>query len=354
MKNKPELVLVNRDAPQYIKKTKKEGSKEKQVIMKMDDLMTKQFVSPTQTLIVNSEWICEGVPCIVSNETETDVYIKPFNKKREFMITKDEFSKKFLTLELSQDDGGAYYTQAPNYPEGRLKLDEFLVVPISVNKLIKHFDNDSNIVTLIKKAQQDAYVSKGSTFCINMKDYTSFSSSQTKLERPGDPIFNRAPRHSRPVRMEFTREDFETTTSFPAPIGIRSEDFALPSEQNEILIQILSQIFNCKNAPDCPEDLSIQLGLTIVKNSHQCHWCGELMDIQTLSQLYCSKEHTVNFCHRDPKIGTRPNNVYLGHCSCNREQGGYSEQERVEQFIRLLKHNSTYREMCLASLSSDL
>jgi hypothetical protein len=74
------------------------------------------------------------------------------------------------------------------------------------------------------------------------------------------------------------------------------------------------------------------------------------MDISELNQVYCSKEHSINFCHRNPVIGTKKGNVYIGHCSCNREQGGYSEQQRVEQIIRLAKSNPIYREIIMSSL----
>ena len=76
------------------------------------------------------------------------------------------------------------------------------------------------------------------------------------------------------------------------------------------------------------------------------------MDISELNQEYCSKEHSINLCHRDTVIGTKKGNVYFGHCSCNREQGGYSELQRVEQIIRLAKNNpdSGYSEIIMSSL----
>jgi hypothetical protein len=210
----------------------------------------------------------------------------------------------------------------------------------------------------LKKADQDSYTGKGNIHCINMKKYNEYIeskenpvSSSSKLERIGDPIFNRTPRHTAPISSSFSREDFEKCPSFPAPIGIRAEDFAFPSEQNEILKEMLTQVFSCRNAPECPDEIREQLGITITPNSHMCEWCGEVMDIQELNQVYCSAEHSVNFCHRDPKVGTKRGNVYIGHCSCNREQGGYSEIERVQQMIRLAKYNQTYREMLLAALS---
>jgi hypothetical protein len=69
-----------------------------------------------------------------------------------------------------------------------------------------------------------------------------------------------------------------------------------------------------------------------------------LIDIHGLDQSYCATVHSVNFCHRDPKVGTKAGNVYIGHCSCNREQGGYSETERIDQIIRLARSNPELME----------
>lgn len=161
----------------------------------------------------------------------------------------------------------------------------------------------------------------------------------SSLERVGDPVFNRQRRHCPPVPSSWTRADFEACPSFPAPIGVRAEDFAFPSEQNAILRELLTQVFSCANAPDLSPELQAHYDLTIQKNTHKCDWCGEIIDIAGLNQTYCATVHSVNFCHRDPKVGTKVGNVYIGHCSCNREQGGYSETERVDQIVRLAMAN---------------
>ena len=65
-----------------------------------------------------------------------------------------------------------------------------------------------------------------------------------------------------------------------------------------------------------------------------------------LGQAYKSKEHAINFCHMDPdekSNSTRPGNVYFGHTSCNRKQGGFSEKERILDGLRLLDlHRENY------------
>jgi len=315
--------------------------------VKYDRTITEEtlFVSPTKTLIVNSEWICQNVPCYIITNTEQDaVIIKPFNKSRECKISSEIFNNYFTNLNRDNE-----YVYTNNYPGGRIAIEEFTISPISISELSNNFKDKPEFIALLDKAYQDSYTGKGNTFCINMKKYAEYEANKqiSKLERIGDPIFNRTSRHTAPIPSTFTRDDFENCPSFPGPIGIRAEDFAWPSEQNDILREMLTQVFNCAGAPECPAQLEEKLQIKITRNSHMCEWCGEIMDISTLNQQYCSKEHSVNFCHRDPVVGTKKGNVYIGHCSCNREQGGYSEEQRVMQVIRLAKYNAKYRKMIL-------
>ena len=310
---------------------------------------TTEFVAPLKTIALANEWITQNTPSYIKEKNETSVIIKPFNKVRCFEINLDEFKTNFVNL--TRDDT---YVYTPFYPDGRIAIEEFSIEPISLSKIKKFLKttNDTNFDVIIEKAHQDSYKSKGQTSCINMKKYSEYLENPqvSKLERIGDPIHNRNSRHTPPISKTFDRSDFEKCPSFPAPVGIRSEDFALPSQQNKIFSELMTQIFNCKNAPVCPDEIKELLDINVTPNSHSCKWCGSLMDISELNQEYCSKEHSVNFCHRDPVLGTKSCNVYIGHCSCNREQGGYSEMERLQQIIRLAKSTPEYRELLLKEL----
>jgi hypothetical protein len=306
-----------------------------------------KFVAPIKTTPHGGNWLCENVPCKVKFNDGVNVKLLPFNSKSVINISNKNFKNEFYHLE---SDETYVYTQ--HYIHGKVAILEFNIKPISIIKLKKYFEG-KNILNAIKKAEQDSFYSKGNQFCVTIDKYNKYKADPktSKLERLGDPIFNRSVRHSPPISKTFTRENFEKSYSFPAPIGVREEDFAWPSEQNEILVELLNQIFSCKNAPECPEEIRSELCLTITPNSHICLWCGEVMDISELNQEYCSKEHTINFCHRIPEVGTKKGNVYIGHCSCNREQGGYSEEQRIEQIIRLAKTNPSYREKILQELA---
>jgi len=338
-----EIIITTKAA-----KTKAPAKKNKKTVNERNINETTQFVVPIKTIIVNGEWICQLVPCVIQSQDQEVTTIKPFNKSRACIVSTDSITNEFTLLE--RDDKFVY---APGYPEGKIAIDEFSVAPISIHKLKKYFEKNESMTQLLEKAYQDSYVGKGNTFCINMTKYKEYivNNTTSKLERIGDPVFNRTTRHTVPIPGSFTREEFEQCPSFPAPIGIRAEDFTFPSEQNDILKDLLTQIFNCVNAPECPQELKDEIGLTVTPNSHMCEWCGSLMDISELNQTYCSKEHSVNFCHRDPIIGTKKGNVYIGHCSCNREQGGYSEEQRIQQMIRLAKYNTEYRDIILKALA---
>lgn len=315
------------------------------------------FVSPKKSMVADEnkkrpEWLCQGVPCAILYQDETNTTIKPFNKSRSYNLSNETIKNEFNILKRDEN-----FVYAEGYPSGKIDIIEFTVTPVSIKNLIKYYDNYPLVKILLEKAEQDAYHSKGMNDCITVKEYltdknTLVSTDNTsKLERIGDPILNRSTRHTIPIPNTYTREEFEENPSYPAPLGIRESDFAFPSEQNAILRELIRQIFCCVNAPELPPELKIEYGIdSIIPSSHCCEWCGELVDISKLNQEYCSKEHSINFCHRDPAVGTKNGNVYIGHCSCNREQGGYSETERVQQILRIANYNPIYREMIMNAL----
>ena len=306
------------------------------------------FVAPKISFPIGKDWICQGVPCWVKRMDALSADLEPFNKSKTYSVSIDQLEGKFDCLRRDME-----YVYAPGYPEGRIALSEFTVKAIiGKAELIRPFEEAyPAFVTLLDKAYQDSYTGKGNNACITIEAFNKYDAKNTaKLERIGDPVFNRNPRHTIPVPGSFSRADFEKCPSFPAPTGIRAEDFALPSEQNDILRDIVTQLFNCVNAPPCPPELQEKLQLVIVPNSHKCDWCGEKMDAAQANQTYSAKEHSINFCHRNPSVGTKKGNVYFGHCSCNREQGGHSEEERVMQVLRLAKSNPAMMALLMKGL----
>ena len=326
---------------------------------------TTEFFRPTRSFDHKGNkkvsWICGGVPSIVVKNQPECVTIKPFDSDVEFEIPRAMFNDTFVPC--ARDEMNVY---SDVYPGGKVPFSEFNVPKINLKNLLDTFKSNTSLCTIIEKCKQDAYVSKGNTKCIKIGALHQLEAAAatgsveegavggggaagtgSSLTRTGDPYFNRRSRHSPPVPKSMTRAEYEACPSFPRPIGVREADFAWPTEQNEILISLIKQIFACEGAPELPVEIQQQLGIevgSIVTNSHKCLWCGETVSVQELNQSYCAEEHSVNFCHRDPETGTKAGNVYIGHCSCNREQGGHSEEERIEQIIRLLRANPAHQK----------
>jgi hypothetical protein len=308
-----------------------------------------EFISPKMTIKKDNEWLCQYVPCIIISKTNETYTIRPFNKYRKYIFEITDIKSYFNVLKNDKT-----YVYVDGYPGDKIEINEFFIEKIDIISLKKHFKNNNDLIALLDKAKQDSYNSKGNQFCINFKNYDNYKNNKNNektLERVGDAIFNRSSRHTYPIKNTYSRKDFEKSLGFPAPVGINIEDFAFPSEQNKIFKELITQIFNCLNAPIVPEKIQNELNIRITPNSHKCLWCGIIVDINNLKQEYCSIEHTINFCHKDPAIGTKLNNVYIGHCVCNREQGGYSEIERVKQIIRLCKNNDNYKKLFLSEIN---
>lgn len=307
-----------------------------------------EFVRPTRSFDHKGNkkvsWICGGVPSIVVKNQPESVTIKPFDSDVEFEIPRATFNDTFVPC--ARDETSVF---SDVYPGGKVPFTEFNVPKINIKSLLDTFKTNTSLCTIIEKCKQDAYVSKGNNKCIKIGDLHQMEtdSASSSLTRTGDPYFNRRSRHSPPVPKSMSRAEYEACPSFPRPIGVREADFAWPTEQNGILVSLIKQIFSCEGAPELPVEIQQQLGIevgSIVANSHKCLWCGETVSVQELNQSYCAEEHSVNFCHRDPETGTKAGNVYIGHCSCNREQGGHSEEERIEQILRLLRANPAHQK----------
>jgi hypothetical protein len=302
------------------------------------------FVAPRKTFPFKKNWICQDLPFKVIDNSGPVCELETFFQNK-LLIDKTLIDENFYPLTSDNEYVYSHY--------GRIDLKEFEVKKTSINKILKHFKDNKDVMDSLKKISMDSYTSSGNSKCVTLEQYNSYKNTDFKpasLEKFGNPIFNRAPRYYPPIDKEFTHEKFMQTESYPAPIGVRSDDFSLPSEQELILIEMLNQLFSSKDFVECPPEFIHEYKLTIIPNNHKCLWCGELMDLKNLNQSYSSKEHSVNFCHRDPNGGTNSKNVYIGHCSCNREQGGYSEEERIRQVVRLCKTNPEHMKMLLSLL----
>jgi uncharacterized protein with PIN domain len=127
-------------------------------------------------------------------------------------------------------------------------------------------------------------------------------------------------------------------------LGIRPKDFCLPSQLIHTVKGLLVQMAQFEKAPAPLVEFVAKLpGVTVPAEVHRCKWCGETVDAEKCASMYGSATNYIEICHQDPNTGFSPDNMYWGHGDCNRRQGGYTERERIEDAIRLLRINPAYQ-----------
>lgn len=297
----------------------------------------KKFTNKKATFTHAGDWICKAVDAIVTDDTGTEIKIAIKNKEKIYTLPKNLFIEYFTEVgEVTADDMFEFDSK-----KNKRKKSEIVAL------VKRHYSGELlELFTLaIDKAYQDSFTSAGSTKCLTVAEYDNYKSGKLVrqgLNNIGDPIFNRSARWT-PVADTHAWSNGEG----PAPLGIRAADYAPLRECNAIYLELLGQIFSMSHDATIHSDIENYVGFQIIPGTHVCHYCGKSIDLKSFhDQAYGAKEHALNFCHRDPgeKLGrTRPGNVYFGHTSCNRVQGGLSELDRIVDGLRLLNlHKSIY------------
>ena len=289
------------------------------------------------TFALNQTWIVKHIDAIITDETGSDFTIGLINKEGSIKIEKSLFKEYFQEAgEPSLDDLYEFESKKNK----RTKSE-------GVKLIRTHFPRKSwgMFEAAMNKAYQDAYIAAGNQKTITIQAYERYlKSGKTPggLKSHGDPVLNRAARWT-PIADE---SDW-IKGGDPAPTGIRESDHARLRQCNEIYLELLGQIFSMNHDYAVRDEISNYVGHKLIPGTHKCSYCGQGMEVGAFEdQTYAAKEHPINFCHRDPSDSaarTRPGNIYFGHTSCNRIQGGLSELERIRDGLRLLKlHSEQY------------
>ena len=293
--------------------------------------MPKKYINHKKTLILSGKWIPYGAEAIIVEELP-DSYKLVFKDINICKISKEEFKEYFRECGNASDNDLFEFNSSKN----KIKKDFFVK---SVKKYIKDKEIKEVLLLAINKAYLDVYSVPGSTRILNISRYRDFIDGKIKvssLQDIGSPFFNRRARWSVIANVSKQEERGK-----PAPIGIRPEDYAPLKECNLIFLELIKQIFSMKDIPSIPKEIEDKLGVKIKPETHKCKYCGKVISILLFKdQKYKSKEHALNFCHIDPtkQVGkTNKDNVYIGHTSCNRIQGGLSEKHRIIDGLRLLE-----------------
>ena len=292
----------------------------------------------------------EGVPCKVLQKTSTEITLNAFNSasiSTKFKISNDDFNREFTKLETENDN----ILNLDKYPtiktltqlENEYKCREELKnLKPEIFKKIKKFPKLTEIAKILEDKYSQIIHTAGCTKTITTENFRKFDKEKKTLERYGDPIFNRSTRWT--PSIDCTYEDFEKSPSFPAPIGIRPHDFALPSELLKTTKELVNQIINFDGIDEKIFN-SIAKELSFIKKKpHKCKYCNKLLSIKEYSSEYKSKNNYTEICHREPNGKFSPDNMYWGHGNCNRIQGGFSEKEREKDGLRLILQNEDLNE----------
>lgn len=292
----------------------------------------------------NLEWLqIEGCPCEVISIENNYITLNSFaaSNNRNFNIPISEFNSYFIKCPIEN----FYITNLDKYPEGKIHISEFNIreevkkLKKSIKECVKN--SDKIIKNILNDKLPQLFVSQGAPY-ISIEKYNQYKKGEIKLSAIshfGSSIFNRNERWAPPI--DITYEEFRKSPSYPAPLGIRPKDFCLPSELIKTIKELIKQIMNFDNID------STCLNTIIPKENdkkHKCLWCGETINARDYTSVYSSKDNFIEICHRDPKQRFLETNMYWGHGECNRRQGGYSEEERIQDALRLLKNNPEYSE----------
>lgn len=294
----------------------------------------------------------QNVPCLLVKETEDSVILNSFTSLpgKNFQISLAEFKEQFTKTET--EDG---FIRAPAYPGGGFNSSEFDKRKEASELITKALAKTSD-KTLKSKLKQ-TLLPQGCSHTSTISDYLKVKSGEKvlgPLESFGDAIFNRTKRWAPPIPNEYSHDEFKQTKGFPAPIGIRTKDFCMPSDIIKGVTELVVQMARFENAEPKFREFVVGLGVTIPDGHHCCKWCGKSVDANKCTSKYKSATNYIELCHRDPNGMFSDENVYWGHGDCNRRQGGYTELDRADDVAGLANQDpSTVLSRLVAKLDPD-
>lgn len=295
------------------------------------------------------EWLqVQGAPCkIIAYDDESGIITLnslTSSPDRIFDVSIDYFKEHFtfiyprrgfLRLEAYKVHGKILPIHIREF-EKRTLVNNLIA---NINKIKKNTEICDSVKGIFGDKLGQLIVSQGAPYN-TITEYKKFISGEIKLtpnKRFGHEIFNRNNRWCPPVDISY--EEFKTSPSYPAPLGIRPKDFCLPSELVETMKEMINQIVNFTNFPQKDYRIIKKILPFIRKRKCRCKYCGKCINFNDYSSTYMSADNFIEICHRDPEERYIKRNMYWGHGECNRRQGGYSEEDRVRDGLILLLNN---------------
>ena len=291
--------------------------------------MSAHFVIPVKRF-VHGRNIVAQVPGKIVSKDGLIAKVKMYDLEKPLSFPVDVFTQMFRPYEASAELVADF--DAASISEGDLREAGGHMTEAA----------EKTMWAMFGKCSMDAYMSCGNAKSCPIEKYKTIvqaaaggggGNASTTLESY-KPQFNRRARNSAIIGADFDEAAFQKD---PLPVGIDSHEFATKTEQTAILRTLVTQLYGFEGAPPMSDDMQTLLGLTEkpVAGTHTCKYCCKPMELEKVAQEYKAKVHYLNLCHDDPKRGTRADNLYWGHTTCNREQGGCSTFERVVQGLQL-------------------
>lgn len=305
------------------------------------------------------EWYIADVPSLITKITDDSITLQQFTsaKDRKYIIGKENF-KFFKKCHI--EDG--FICGLKWYPEGKIKLTEFKErenvdkFKNNVKNLIKNLPEVEPIRKILKGKFFQLYTPQGAK-CDEIPVILNYDLEELRkhpTKRINNMIFNRCSRWTPPIPSSYSYEEYEKSINFTRPIGTRPKDFCWPSELIDTMKEMIRQIICFKNIdPDVKQQIiqTLELNTVECQEIHKCKWSGEKIDALKFSSGYASKDNFIEICHRDPNERFISSNMYWGFGESNRQQGGYSETNRVKQIAILMNYNPDHIKTFISTLN---
>ena len=271
---------------------------------------------------VHGKNIVAQVPAKVLSKSADTVKLKMYDLEKPLTFTEAEFQSLFQPYEATPEFIADFETTSIS--EGDLRAAAGL-----------NEQEGATMLAMFGKCVMDAYMSCGNAKSCPIAKYEAMkATATTQTLESYKPQFNRRARNTFVIPADFDETAFQKD---PLPIGIDTHEFATKTEQTAILVTLVKQLYGFEGSPPMSDPMQALLGLPEkpVAGTHTCKYCCKPMELSKVAQEYKAKVHYLNLCHDDPKRGTKADNLYWGHTTCNREQGGCSTFERVKQGLQL-------------------
>ena len=317
------------------------------------------FVLPVKRFVHGKNIVAQVPAKVLLNDGST-VKVKMYDLEKALVFTPPEFAQFFQPFTPSEELVRDF--DVVSFTEGGLRsaagtLDESVkgtmeeMIGKCVMDSYKSCGNAKSCpIETYKRiaAAAAATAAAAAAFCSAAAGAAAAATARAASLESYKPQFNRRARNTFVIPPGFDEDAFQKD---PLPIGIDAHEFATKAEQNAICRKLIAQLYGFAGAPPMSDAMQRLLDLPEkpVAGTHTCKYCCQPMELSKVAQKYKAKEHYLNLCHDDPERGTCADNVYWGHTSCNREQGGCSMFQRVLQGLQLATR-TTFTEEQQATL----